>query len=227
MRVHMQRRRLSVREVGWHALWCSQETVGFDDIYLQRGDKLVHARLYDVTSPQAGVIFVGGVHGGFSSPAGDLYRQLAEELTSREVLCLHLRFRHSTDLVESVRDVGVALGYLEDRKVPWVGLVGHAFGAAVMVRAAVGVERVRAVVALAPQSHGSEAVGTLGPRARLLVVHGLEDEVLPPRCATHLHERATPPKRLLLFPGAGHELAEVTDQVRDAVMRWLEEARAP
>ncbi|MFZ9886525.1 MAG: alpha/beta hydrolase [Myxococcota bacterium] len=196
----------------------------FDDLYLRRGDKLVHVRLYDVATPEAGVIFVGGVHGGFSSPAGGLYGQLAEALAARDVLCIHLRFRHSTDLVESVRDVGVALGYLEDRKVPWIGLVGHAFGAAVMVRAAVGMERVRAVVALAPQSHGSEAVGTLGPRARLLVVHGLEDEVLPPRCATHLHERATPPKRLLLFPGAGHELLEVTEQVRDAVLHWLEAA---
>lgn len=50
---------------------------------------------------------------------------------------------------------------------------------------------------------------------------GLEDEVLPPRCSTHVHERAAEPKRLLLFPGAGHSLDEVHEQVHDAVHEWL------
>lgn len=195
--------------------------MAYEDIFLRRAEGEVHCHLYDAPGAAAGVILVGGVGGGFDSPARELYPRLCDELADEGVVALRVRFRHSTNLDESVKDVIAGASYLAERGVRHVGLVGHSFGGAVVVRAADRLESARAVVALATQSHGADGVGALGPRCAVLLIHGLEDEVLPPRCSTHVHERAAEPKRLLLFPGAGHSLDEVHVQVHDAVREWL------
>ncbi len=193
----------------------------YDEVFLKRAGGDVHCRLYDAADATAGVILVGGVGGGFDTPARELYPRLCEDLSTEGVSALRVRFRHSTSLEESVRDVMAGVGFLAERGVHRLGLVGHSFGGAVVIRAADGLESARAVIALATQSHGAEGAASLGPRCALLLVHGLEDEVLPPRCSTHVHERANEPKRLLLFPGAGHDLDEVHEQVYDAAYEWL------
>lgn len=193
----------------------------YEDLFLPRVEGEVHCRLYDASGATAGVIAVGGVGGGFDSPARELYPRLLEELAEEGVAGLRVRFRHSTHLEQSVEDVLTGAAFLAERGVRHLGLVGHSFGAAVVVRAAERLDNARAVVALATQSHGADGVAALGPRCAILLVHGLEDEVLPPRCSTHVHERACEPKRLLLFPGAGHSLDEVHEQVHDAVREWL------
>lgn len=195
--------------------------MSYEEIFLRRAEGEVHMHLYESPGAKAGVIYVGGVGGGFDTPARGLYPALAEELVDDGLIGLRLRFRHSTNLEESVKDVRAGVGFLAERGVRRVGLVGHSFGGAVVIRAAEGLHLVRAVIGLASQSYGAEPAAALGPRCSLLLVHGLQDEVLPPRCSSHIHERAQEPKRLLLFPGAGHGLDEVSEQVHDAVVEWL------
>lgn len=195
--------------------------MAYEDLFLRRAEGEVHCHLYDAPGATAGVILVGGVGGGFDTPARGLYPRLCETLSDEGVVGLRVRFRHSTNLEESVQDVLRGAAYLEERGVRHIGLVGHSFGGAVVIRAAGQLPLARAVVALATQSAGVDAVTSLAPRCPVLLVHGLEDEVLPPRCSTHVHERAGEPKRLLLFPGAGHSLDEVHEQVRDAALEWL------
>jgi hypothetical protein len=110
--------------------------------------------------------------------------------------------------------------FLVERGLERVSLVGHSFGGAVMIDAGAQSPWVTSVVALAPQSYGTEAVSELPPRS-LLLVHGLSDTVLPPNCSLSIHERAQGRKDLELIPGAGHLLEEDTERVFLRVRDWL------
>jgi pimeloyl-ACP methyl ester carboxylesterase len=93
----------------------------------------------------------------------------------------------------------------------------------VVIRAASGSPLVRAVVTLATQSYGAGAAAELGPRCALLLVHGLEDMVLPHSASVHVHVDAAEPKRLILLDGTGHNLDEAAGRVADETRTWLQE----
>jgi len=106
-----------------------------------------------------------------------------------------------------------------------VGLVGHSFGGAVVISAAVASRKgtgpaVTAVVTLATQSYGTERVAELSPRP-LLLVHGTDDEILPPVCSLSTYRQAHEPKEIRIFQGARHGLDEVTEPLRQLVHAWL------
>jgi len=77
--------------------------------------------------------------------------------------------------------------------------------------------------------HDLEAV--MARLSRLLVVHGEADEVVPVAQARRAHRLALEPKRLLLLPGADHQLTRSHDQEQalaatlDWVGRWAGVAR--
>jgi pimeloyl-ACP methyl ester carboxylesterase len=183
-------------------------------------DAPVALRLYDAPGATAGVVLVGGVGGGFDTPARGLYERLGETLPHDDVMVLRVRYRHPTDLAEAVADVVLGLDVLAERGVERVGLVGHSFGGAVVLQAAAADPRVAAVVTLATQSYGADAVTELAGRP-LLLVHGTADAILPPACSVSVHERAGEPKELVLLRGAGHGLDEDADDVFDLVQDWL------
>lgn len=185
----------------------------------QRGE--VKCRYYAADNPERGVVWLGGIGGGWDTPARDLYPRLAAELTGEEVAGLRVRFREPGDLEECVFDACAGLAYLQTRGAARLGIVGHSFGGAVAIRAAARMPQVTAVIGLAPQSGGAEAVATLGPRCGLLLIHGKDDEVLPASCSEHLYAMAAEPRRFLLFSGARHLLDEVADRVHREVRDWL------
>jgi alpha/beta superfamily hydrolase len=92
-----------------------------------------------------------------------------------------------------------------------VVLVGWSFGGAVVANAAVGNENVVGVALIASQLGRAEAVAQLSPRQSLLLVHGLEDGLLPAAYSQQLFELAACPKELRFTPGDhffyGHEAA--------------------
>ncbi|WP_043432525.1 alpha/beta hydrolase [Cystobacter fuscus] len=180
----------------------------------------VDVLLYDSPGAKAGVLLAGGVGGGFDTPALRLYPRLGEELLKHGLSTLRLRYRHPTDLTESVQDVLAGVDFLVERGLERIALVGHSFGGAVMIRAGVRSAWVKTVVGLAPQSYGTEPVPELHPRS-LLLVHGTSDTVLPPRCSQSIHERARGHKELELIPGAGHVLNEAAEPVFTRVRDWL------
>ncbi|ACI99554.1 alpha/beta hydrolase [Rhodospirillum centenum] len=185
----------------------------------ERGE--IRCRVHAAPGAERGVVWAGGVGGGWDSPARDLFPRLAEELAGEDIASLRVRYRHPTDLAESVFDVLAGLQYLETQGVRRFGLVGHSFGGAVVIQAAAKVPAVTAVATLATQGYGAGPAATLGPRAALLLIHGKDDEVLPCESTEHVHRLARDPKRMVLFSGARHGLDEVGDRVHREVRDWL------
>jgi len=189
-------------------------------VQLHLVDGSVLCRLYEAAGADAAVLWLGGVGGGFDSPARGLYDRLAVELMTRGISSLRLRYRAANQLETSVEDAQVGLEFLGQRGVRGVGLVGHSFGGAVAIQAAVASPLARGVVALASQSYGTSVVDQLAPRP-LLLVHGDRDVVLPVECSRYIFQRARQPKRLLVLPGTGHTLDEAADDLRLLLSDWL------
>lgn len=188
----------------------------------------VACRHYEASGARAAMIWIGGVGGGWDTPAQDLYPRLAQELTGHGIDSLRVRFRDPTDMRGCVEDVAAVARWLaEERRVEALGVCGHSFGGAVAIRAAALLPQARTVVALAPQAAGAQPAALLAPRCSLLLVHGLADEVLPADCSRHVEGIAREPKRLVLYPGAGHVLDEVADAVTDEVRAWVLAALSP
>ena len=195
------------------------------DVYapvrLQTDRGRVDCRYYAVERAAAAVILVGGVGGGWDSPARGLYPRLAETFAASGVAALRVRYRYPTVLDEAVYDVLAGARYLQDLGIQALGLVGHSFGGAVVIRAAARAKAVRTVVALATQAFGAEPAAALAPRCSLLLVHGTDDRVLRPVNAELVHELAGEPKRLPVLPSPGHRLDESADEVFAVVREWL------
>ncbi len=196
---------------------------GYNPLLLEtnRGD--IVGWLYNAEHAGAGVIYVGGVGGGFDTPADGLYPKLCVTLVSRGISGLRLQYRNPSDLQESVIDVLVGIAYLQTIGIHSLALVGHSFGGAVVIRAGALSEAVTTVVALATQSYGAEEAANLDGTSSLYI-HGIMDEVLPSSCSVLVHKIAPEPKRLVLFEGADHGLHEKSDEVYSLTHEWLIDA---
>jgi pimeloyl-ACP methyl ester carboxylesterase len=191
-------------------------------LFLDTARGAVEMRYAEAPGDRA-VCFVGGVGGGFDSPARDLYGRLADSLPEEGIATLRVRFRQPTQLEESVAaDLSAGLAELERWTKRRMGFVGHSFGGAVVIRAAAAAERVRAVVTLATQSYGAGLAAELGPRCALLLIHGTRDTVLPSDASRLVFDLAEEPKRLVILPGAGHGLDEAAPEVERLVRDWLQ-----
>jgi hypothetical protein len=80
---------------------------------------------------------------------------------------------------------------------------------------------VKTVVAIATQSYGAEPVCQLPPPCSILLLHGMEDTVLPSACSDQVFRMAPEPKQMKLYNGAGHCLEEVAEEVYKDVHDWL------
>jgi pimeloyl-ACP methyl ester carboxylesterase len=181
----------------------------------------VSYRWYMSSGSNRGAIWVGGVGGDWDTPAGGLYPRLCEDFTAEGINSLRVRFRNPTDLEEAVIDVRAGIALCAQRGVDRLALVGHSFGGAVMIRAAQAEPAVRTVVTLATQSYGAESVPRLGPGRSILLIHGLDDQVLSWRSSAYVHDIATEPKRIRYIDDAGHTLDEAADEIQHLVHDWI------
>ncbi len=97
----------------------------------------IEARYYESDRPGRAAIFVGGIGGDFDTPAKGLYPRLCLELMPKGISALRVAFRHPTVLDESIYDVLAGLEFLKGKGITTAGLVGHSFGGAVVIKAAV------------------------------------------------------------------------------------------
>jgi pimeloyl-ACP methyl ester carboxylesterase len=184
----------------------------------------IDCRYYASKDAKKAVIYVGGVGGGWDSPARDLYPKLSRSLLSNGISSLRVRYRHPIDLNECVIDVIAGIKFLEYNKIQSVGLVGHSLGGAVVIKAAAALPNiVRTVVTLATQSYGAvESASQLGEEGcSILLMHGSDDDVLSPICSSYVYNKANDPKHIILLEGAGHGLEEAAEDIYQTTYRWL------
>ncbi len=166
---------------------------------------------------------VGGTDGGFDGPADGIYPTLADDLGALGVSGLRLNFRilqAPGPLEEGVFDVLAGIRFLQLERVGHIALVGHSYGGAVVIEAAIHSPPVAAVVALSTQTAGAQRAGMLAPRP-LLLVHGAEDQRLPPLCSELVYSWAREPKQLVILEGAKHSLRQRRNDLRQLLIDWL------
>ena len=194
---------------------------GYQLIRLETNRGNIDFHYYSVPDTQRGAIWVGGVGGGWDTPANGLYPRLCQELSSQGIASLRVRYRQPTSLEESVLDVYAGISYLESKGIEVVALTGHSFGGAVVIQAAAISEAVRAVVTLATQSYGAAVVSQLPPECEILLIHGTVDSILTPACSKYVYKIAHQPKRLILYEGADRGLDEVAEEVYQVVRDYI------
>ncbi len=185
----------------------------------RRGD--VACRFYTDTKNRYGAIWVGGAGGGWDTPANGLYPRLCSDLTGAGVASLRVRFRNPVILKETVFDILAGISFLENKGIDTIALTGHSMGGASVIQAAAQNPAVRTVVTLATQSYGVDPVTKLGPHCSILLLHGMNDKVLPADCSKYTYQIARQPKQLVFYPNAGHVLDEVADEVFHTVRKWI------
>ena len=143
---------------------------------------------------------------------------------------------------------------LRERGAPQVALRGSSMGGAFAIHAAALDEEVAAVVSICPAPgelllrglrNGSisgfevnmgeaepwlasldvfDAVGRLGRRTALLLLHARGDELVPYTISEELHAAAHEPKRLILFPGGHHRSLQHDLEVQNLTAGFIERA---
>ena len=169
-----------------------------------------------------GVLWVAGARGGYTGPANNVYGDMSEDLTAQGIVSLRLNYRQPSVFPESVLDTLVGLSFLKGIGCARTAVVGHSFGGAVVIAAAALSPTASAVVSLSPQTYGAQNAGEIAPRP-ILVVHGLSDTRLPPRCAEQIYAWSGEPKELVLYPDTEHGLRESAQELRDLLRTWIPE----
>jgi alpha/beta superfamily hydrolase len=178
----------------------------------------LHARLRMHRGMKQAVILLGGDsrETGFE-PAFDL---LDSDLAARDIGAVRLDYRCPGDCAQCAIDTLLACQYLDDEGIRDVILVGWSFGASVAAAAGSVARNVRGVAAISAR----EATETCARRLRskpILLLHGEKDKITPVESVSRIRARVDSPSRLIIYPGAGHDLKEVRQKVNEDLVDWL------
>jgi pimeloyl-ACP methyl ester carboxylesterase len=166
------------------------------------------------------VVTCGGGMGSLLGPAGALYHWLGNALATEGFGVIRVGYRKPNDLARCMHDVAAAGDLASRAGARHFVVIGHSFGGAVAVQAGVVLgEHCAGVVLLSTQSAGCEHASELGDTP-LLLLHGTDDEILPPETSSVVQMLAGHGE-VVLLPGTGHLLTEAADDVRDYVMTFI------
>jgi uncharacterized protein len=171
-------------------------------------------------------VLLSGASGGFDGPADRLYPALASALRDLRVSTLRLDYRRPGEFDECLLDALGALSFLKGIGAERVVVAGHSFGGAVAIRAGTLAPIVSGVVAMSSQLHGAREVAELAPRP-LLLVHGMDDQVLEATASETIFAWAEEPKRIVLYAGAGHSLIQCRQELLELLSEWIPAHAAP
>lgn len=186
---------------------------------IKNRDGFVHCEFFQADTDKA-VVYMHGVGGGTQGPSL-IYHPLAEELQRSGIASLLIECRHTIDLAECVSDVLACIDYLDKNYgMDKIGLIGWSFGGAVVISAAAADPRVRTVITVASQSFGTKGVARIAPRP-ILLIHGTGDHTLKYEGSVDIANRAGEQKKLVLFPGADHNISQNKKEMYELVRNWF------
>jgi len=168
----------------------------------------------------AAIVACGGAMGGLLGPGRGLYHQLGEQWARRGVRFLRVGYREPNNLDLCAHDLACGVEMARDAGAERVVVMGHSFGGAVAIRAAVVMPvSVVGVVTFATQSAGCEVAGALGGRP-LLLFHGDQDELLAPE-SSHIVQAIAGSGEVVMLPGEGHLLANSDEVITGRLNAWF------
>lgn len=189
------------------------------EIYTMRG--LLTILWHGPIDAERVVVMAGGGMGGLLGPAGGLYHDLGVTFAVAGIGTMRVGYRKPNDLVRCVHDVAAAADLASRAGASRFVTVGHSFGGAVAIQAAMVLgQHCRGVVTLATQSAGCEDAGQLRDDVPVLLLHGDRDEILPPD-ASYMVRMLIGHGEVELLTGTGHLLSEVGDRLRSRLGDWI------
>jgi len=166
------------------------------------------------------VLMCGGAMGGLLGPADGLFQDLGETFTSDGIGTIRVGYRRPNDLERCVVDVVAAAEVASRVGARRFVVMGHSFGGAVAVNAAIALGRHAAgIVTLSTQSAGCERADLIGDTP-LILLHGDADELLPV-AASEMVRMIAGNGELVVLAGAGHLLREAGDELRGRLAQWI------
>jgi len=191
------------------------------ELFTMRGllTVLWHVPSKNIEVKRSAIVACGGAMGGLLGPADGLYQRLGDEWSSRGVPVLRVDYRKPNDMDSCCLDVAAAVQMAADVGAERVVVMGHSFGGAVAVRAAVVMDEVSGVVTYATQSAGCEVAGGLRGRP-LLLFHGDLDEILPLQ-SSEVVAAIAGRGEVVVCEGDGHLLTHSGDAMFERLQEWL------
>ena len=175
--------------------------------------------LQPVEGGTGAVVCVGGAMGGLDGPADRLYARLGELLAPAHVTVLRVEYREPNNLEECVLDTLAGCSFLKGIGAADVVLVGHSFGAAVVIKAAELAPFVKGVVSMSTQLYGTYEVEQMAKP--LLLVHGTADTILSHEASEDVFRRAPDPKHIVLYSDTGHSLIRAKSEIDALLATWI------
>lgn len=158
--------------------------------------------------------------GGVLGPAHGLFHDLGCELARRGLGAIRVGYRQPNQLDECVLDMAAAADLAARSGAERFLTMGHSFGGAVAIGAAVALaDRLAGVVTLATQSAGCEMAELL-TGVPMVLFHGDLDPILPVMCSEVVGAIAGDAE-VVVLAGAGHVLEEAADELRARLYEWV------
>jgi dienelactone hydrolase len=179
----------------------------------------IDAILHPVEGGTGAVVCVGGAMGGVDGPADRLYARLPALLSGAGVTVLRVEYRHPNNFEECVLDTLAGCSFLKGIGAAGVVLVGHSFGAAVVIKAAELTPVVQGVASLSTQLYGTYEVEQM--EKPLLLVHGTADTILSHAASEDVFRRARDPKQIVLYAETGHGLGQAKVELDTLLTEWI------
>ncbi|HTK15755.1 MAG TPA: alpha/beta hydrolase [Acidimicrobiia bacterium] len=190
------------------------------EIYTMRG--LITLLWHGPVDANDVLVTCGGGMGSLLGPAEGLYHDLGVSLAALGIGTVRVGYRKPNDLPRCVHDVAAAADLAGRRGARRFVVMGHSFGGAVAIQVgAVLGTHCAGVVTLSTQSAGCEVAAELGDTP-LLLVHGTNDEILPPETSAVVQMLAGHGE-VVLLAGAGHLLSEAAGELRERLGAWIGE----
>jgi pimeloyl-ACP methyl ester carboxylesterase len=202
------------------------ETMLTDDlrhIEVYTMDGLLSLFWHGPSEAQDVVLACGGAMGGVLGPADALYQDLGVRLAESGVGTIRVGYRAPNDITKCVHDLVAAADLATRSGAQRFITMGHSFGGAPALQAAVILqEHCAGVITLATQSAGCEPAEDLATRVPVILFHGDKDEILPLQASELVH-MVVGGGELVPLPGVGHLLVEARDELRGRLSDWIPE----